>query len=365
MSRYWNEPEYKHGTPAKTGVLLVNLGTPEAPTAQALRPYLKQFLSDPRVVELPKLLWWPILNGIILNTRPAKSAKKYASIWTDAGSPLKIYTQRQVTLLKGWLGVKGHPNLVVDYAMRYGKPSIEDRLNALKSQNCTRILIVPLYPQYAASATGSVMDEVARCMQHWRNVPELRMVRSYHNHSSYIDALAKRVEEHFTQNGRPEKLIMSFHGVPKFHLTKGDPYHCECHVTARLLGERLGLSPSQWQLTFQSRFGRTEWLKPYTQETLEQLAKGGVDRVDVVCPGFASDCLETLEEIAMENRHAFIAAGGKTFHAIPCLNDHPQWISTLGELVESHCADWLANANQDMAKLNEQAARARQAGAQQ
>lgn len=363
MSRFWPEPAHAHATPARIGVLLVNLGTPDAPTASALRPYLKEFLWDPRVVEIPRPLWWLVLHGIILTTRPAKSAAKYAAVWTDEGSPLRAHTEKQVKLLTGWLGEHGARGLVVDHAMRYGNPSIRARLDALRAQGCTRILVLPLYPQFAASTTASAMDEVARCLSHWRNLPELRYLRSFHDHPGYIAALAARIETHFQRAGRPDKLVMSFHGVPRFHLDRGDPYHCECHKTARLLAERLELAADEWMLTFQSRFGRARWLEPYTQASLEALAKSGTRRVDVVCPGFVSDCLETLEEIAMENRDAFLAAGGREFNYIPCLNEAPEWIAALGDLVLRQIGDWLQADADTPATAELRSLRARAQGA--
>ncbi len=340
MARFRPEPEYTHGTPSRTGVVLVNLGTPAAPTAAALRPYLKQFLSDPRVVEIPKPVWWLILNGIILNTRPAKSAEKYASIWTDEGSPLKVHTEKQAKLVAGYLHQDGLPDLQVEWAMRYGAPSIPDTLERMKRGGCTRILVVPLYPQYAASTTASVMDEVADCMRHWRNLPEIRFIRNFHDDPAYIAALAQSVRDHWMENGEADKLVMSFHGVPRRSLDLGDPYHCECYKTARLVADKLGLPPERWQVTFQSRFGKAEWLKPYTEPTLEALAKQGLKRVDLICPGFVSDCLETLEEIALECKAAFLGAGGETFRYIPCLNERHDWIRALTGIVRTHLGHW-------------------------
>ncbi|NMG43481.1 ferrochelatase [Aromatoleum toluvorans] len=363
MARYWPEPAWTHGTPARTGVLLVNLGSPDAPTAAAVRPYLRQFLSDPRVVEIPAPVWWPILNGIILNTRPAKSAAKYATIWMDEGSPLTVHTKRQTKLLAGYLGHRGLADLRVDWAMRYGAPSVPDVLKRMKADGCTRILIVPMYPQYAASTTASVLDEVATCLARWRNQPEIRYVRNFHDHPGYIAALAQSVRDHWMKNGEGDKLIMSFHGVPRRSLDLGDPYHCECHATARLLAAELDLPEDRWQLTFQSRFGKAEWLKPYTQPTLEALARQGTKRVDVLCPGFPADCLETLEEIALECRHAFLSCGGKEFHYIPCLNERNDWINALSGIVRDHLGNWLsrpAAAPQDLAASVQ---RARKAGA--
>jgi len=341
MARYRPEPAYAHGAAARTGILLVNLGTPAAPTAAALRPYLKQFLSDPRVVEIPRLVWWPILNGIILNTRPRKSAEKYASIWTDEGSPLKMHTEKQAKLLAGYLGEGGTDGVEVAWAMRYGAPSVPAALERLKAAGCARILVVPLYPQYAASTTASVMDEVARCLLQWRNLPELRYVRSFADDPGYIAALATSVREHWMKHGAGDLLVMSFHGLPRRSLALGDPYHCECHVTARLLADALELPPERWQLTFQSRFGRAEWLKPYTQPTLEALARKGVGRVEVICPGFVADCVETLEEIALECKTAFLGAGGQAFRYIPCLNERHDWLAALTDLTRSHLGNWL------------------------
>jgi len=363
MPRYLPEPEFRHGTAPRTGVLLVNLGTPEAPTRQALRRYLKEFLSDPRVVEIPRAVWLPLLNGIILNTRPAKSAQKYAAIWTPEGSPLKVHSEKQAKLLRGWVGQSGHADLLVDYAMRYGEPSVDARLSAMKAANCTRLLVVPLYPQYSASTTGSTYDAVARALGRRRNLPELRIVRGFCDRPGYIEALAASVRSHWEARGRPDKLVISFHGLPRFSLDKGDPYHCECHKTARLLAESLGLAPENYLVTFQSRFGRAEWLKPYTQQTLEDLARGGVGRVDVICPGFVSDCLETLEEIALECKSAFLKGGGKEFHYIEALNERPEWIAALGSLVVDQLAGWIGGAGPGPAELAKSAERAKALGA--
>ena len=333
------EPPYTHGQAARTAILLCNLGTPDAPTASALRRYLGEFLSDHRVVEIPKPIWWLILHGIILRTRPAKSAAKYASVWTPEGSPLAVWTSKQATLLRGWLGQAGS-NVLVRHAMRYGNPSIASQLDALKAEGATRILILPLYPQYSAPTTASVFDAVYSWASRVRNVPELRFVNHYHDDPGYIDALARTVKNHWKQHGPPDKLVMSFHGVPARTLQLGDPYHCESHKTARLLAERLGLHKDDYQLTFQSRFGKAKWLEPYTEPTLMALAKAGVGRVDVICPGFTGDCLETLEEINMEAREAFLHAGGKEFHYIPCLNDSTHWITALSHIAQQHLSGW-------------------------
>jgi ferrochelatase len=337
------EPAYRHGSVPKTGLLLVNLGTPDAPTGPALRRYLKQFLWDTRVVEIPRPVWWLILNGIILNTRPKKSAAKYATVWTKDGSPLAVHTAAQAKLVQGYLGGVIRSPLVVAHAMRYGNPSVESVIDRLKAEGCDRILVVPLYPQYAASTTASVCDAVFDSVKRMRHVPGLRFVKHFHDHPKYIAALAASVREHWAQNGRGGKLLMSFHGVPRFHLDRGDPYHCECRKTGRLLAEALDLKPDEWILTFQSRFGKAEWLQPYTQPTLEQMGRDGTERVDVICPGFVADCLETLEEIAVENRDAFIGAGGKQFHYIPCLNERDDWIRALCHIVGENLQGWAAS----------------------
>jgi ferrochelatase len=337
--RFAPEPPHAHGSAARTAVLLVNLGTPQAPEAPAVRRYLAEFLSDPRVVEIPGWVWKPILHGIILRTRPAKSAAKYASIWTPEGSPLKVWTEKQAKLLLGSLGERGH-RVLVRYAMRYGSPSIAAELDALKAARATRILVLPLYPQYSGTTTASVFDAVAQWAQRTRHLPELRFVNRFHDDPRYIEALAQRLLAHWQQHGQPERLVLSFHGVPRRTLTLGDPYHCECQKTARLLGERLALPRDKLLVTFQSRFGRAEWLQPYTVPTLKALAKQGVRRVDVACPGFVSDCLETLEEIAQECRDAFLAAGGGEFRYVPCLNDDPRWIAALATIAQDHLAGW-------------------------
>jgi ferrochelatase len=352
---YQTEPTFTHGTPSATGILLVNLGTPDEPAAPAVRRYLKEFLSDTRVVEIPKAIWWLILNGIILNTRPKKTAKKYAGIWMKEGSPLRVYTARQAQMLRGYLGEIIKSPLRVEYAMRYGNPSIESGIDKLKSANCENILILPLYPQYASSTTGATFDQLARVLMQKRNVPGIRMIRSYHDHPAYIKAVAQNVKAEWMKIGRPnfatDKLLMTFHGLPKFHLDKGDPYHCQCHKTARLIADELGLSKDQFIVTFQSRFGRAEWLQPYTDKTLEALGKKGTRRIDVICPGFGADCLETLEEIADEGRTAFLNAGGSEFQYIPVANDTQAFVSALTEIAREHLVGWVSESwDRDAAK---------------
>jgi ferrochelatase len=357
------EPAFAHGKAAKTAVLLCNLGTPDAPTPAAVRRYLAQFLSDPRVVEIPPLLWWPILHGAILRTRPARSARKYASIWTAAGSPLRTWTDKQALMLGGYLGQRGHP-VLVQSAMRYGQPSIASALDALRKAGAERILVLPLYPQYAASTTASVGDDVASWSRSARNVPELRFVKHYHDEPHYIAALARRISDHWMTHGRPDKLVLSFHGVPRRTLALGDPYHCQCLKTGRLLAERLKLRDGMMTVTFQSRFGKAEWLRPYTEPTLVELARQGVGHVDVMCPGFAADCLETLEEIDQEARAAFLAAGGKEFGYIPCLNDQHEWIAALAGIALKHMQGWDTQATTpDTDALEQQRQRALAAGA--
>jgi ferrochelatase len=361
MSYFLAEPAFRHDQPAGIGVLLINLGTPEAPTAQALKPYLREFLSDRRVVEIPRPIWWLILNGIILQTRPRKSAEKYASIWTLEGSPLRVITERQTQLLREALAAAGPTPIQVEYAMRYGQPSVASVIGKLRAAGCTRLLVLPLYPQYAASSTGSALDAVYGTLSRSRNQPELRVVRSFHDHPGYIAALAGQIEQYWASHGRPEQLVMSFHGVPRRSLELGDPYHCECQKTGRLLAERLGLAAGQYRVTFQSRFGRAEWLKPYTSEAMEELGRNKTRRVDVVCPGFVADCLETLEEIAMENKAIFLNAGGGEYHYIPALNEQPEFIATLRDIVLDHLAGW--GAHVDSEALAQRLQRARAMGA--
>ncbi|ODU07789.1 MAG: ferrochelatase [Rubrivivax sp. SCN 71-131] len=337
--RFRPEPKARRDAPARTALLLVNLGTPEEPSAAALRRYLAEFLADPRVVEIPRLLWRVILHGIILRVRPAKSAAKYRSIWSAQGSPLAVWTTRQAQALQQALQGRGH-RILVRHAMRYGRPAVAEVLDALRGEGATRILVVPLYPQYAGATTGSVADAVHRWALQARRVPELRSIADYHDDAGYLDALAAGIRAHWAREGRGRVLVMSFHGMPARTRELGDPYHDQCRETAAGLAARLGLSPADHRVTFQSRFGRAQWLEPYTEPTLQQLARAGVESVDVVCPGFAADCLETLEEIAQEGRAAFLAAGGKALHYIPCLNDDAAWIDALAALAERHLAGW-------------------------
>ena len=366
MAYYQAEPSRAHGEQPRVGILLANLGTPDAPTAKALRRYLREFLSDPRVIEIPRALWWLILHGIILRLRPRKSAEKYAQIWSKEGSPLLVHTQKQAKLFQGYLSTRINSPFAVEFGMRYGSHSIAEALAKLKAQNCDRILLFPLYPQYAASSTASVMDAAWEVLQRTRDVPAIRSIKHYHGHPAYIAALAQSVRDYWAVNGKPEKIIMRFHGVPRFSLLKGDPYHCECQKSGRLLAEALGLEQHQYMVCFQSRFGRAEWLQPYLAATLVELGRQKLGRVDVVCPGFASDCLETLEEIAMEGKASFIGAGGGEFHYIPALNERDDWIHAMCDIALENLQGWISNdwdkaAAQSM--LQQSSLRARALGA--
>jgi ferrochelatase len=366
---------YTHGQPTGTAVVLLNLGTPEAPTPKALRAYLRQFLSDRRVVEIPPALWLPLLVGVILPIRSKKSAAKYASIWTPEGSPLAMWTAKQAKLLRGYLGNRGHRGVEVAHAMTYGRPSVSEVLDELCTRHVGRVLLLPLYPQYSGTTTAAAFDAVYAWARRTRRLPELRFVNRYHDHPSYIAALADRVHAEWIKLRPPgpgDRVVFSFHGVPRRTLLEGDPYHCECHKTARLLAERLGLHDESYVVTFQSRFGKAEWLKPYTEPTVRALAQQGVERVDVFCPGFTSDHLETLEEIAMEVRDAFFesaeAAGharaSRSFNYLPALNDSDAWIRALADIAEQHLQGWPTRAADDPAARAASAERARALGAE-
>jgi ferrochelatase len=332
---------YPHDTPPTIGILITNLGTPDAPTPSALRRYLNEFLSDPRITEMPRWLWWFILHGIILRIRPARSAGNYQKIWTENGSPLLTISQAQAQALQHALNQHvSNSTITVALGMRYGNPSIANALEQLRQANARQIFILPLYPQYTSSTTGSTFDAVATVLTRWRWLPELRFLTHYHNHPTYIHALISQIQTHWQSTGLPDKILFSFHGIPKRFFIAGDPYYHQCHETARLVAEQLQLPVNQWQVVFQSRFGREEWLKPYLDETLETLGKQKVKRIDVICPGFAADCLETLEEIAQENRQRFLQAGGQTFHYIPALNDNAEHIQALLEIVSQHLQGW-------------------------
>lgn len=330
---------FTHEQPARAGVLLTNLGTPDAPTPAAVRRYLAEFLADTRVVEIPRALWWLILHGVILRTRPARSARNYQKIWTTEGSPLLAISQRQRAALATLLAERHPEPIQVALGMRYGNPSIASALTELRAAGVRRLLILPLYPQYSAATTASTFDAIAAELRTWRWLPELRLITHYHDQDGYLDALADSVRA--ARRVEPaERLLFSFHGLPKRNLLAGDPYYCHCQKTARLVAERLALPPEQWAVAFQSRFGRAEWLQPYTSVLLADWANAGIKRVDVLCPGFAADCLETLEEIAIENRQVFLNAGGEQYRYIPALNDAPGHLRALTELIEQQTGGW-------------------------
>ncbi len=338
--KYQGEPEYRHDSLERLGVLLVNLGTPDAPTPRAVRRYLAEFLWDPRVVEAPRWLWWLVLHGVILRVRPRRSAEAYRKVWTDQGSPLLINSRRQAEALQTELTrqIPGPARVVL--GMRYGHPSISEALQALRSEGCRRLLVLPLYPQYSATTTGSTFDALTEELRRWRWLPELRIVNQYHDDRRYVETIADSIRGSWSERPRSQKLLMSFHGLPRRYLLDGDPYHCQCQKTARLVAQELNLLPDQWAVSFQSRVGREEWLKPYTDHLLKEWAASGVKSVDVVCPGFSADCLETLEEIGEQNRDFFLEAGGEAFHYIPCLNDRPDHIEALAALLLRHAAGW-------------------------
>jgi ferrochelatase len=340
MPSFTGERNYDHGKSGRLGILLSNLGTPDAPEPKALRRYLKEFLSDPRVVELPRPIWWLVLNLIILRTRPSKSAEAYASVWTDEGSPLLAICRRQQAALQKLMDERFEQPPLVGLGMRYGNPSLKSTIDEMLKAGVRRLLVLPLYPQYGSAITASTFDEVTRVLQGYRWLPELRFVTHYYDDPAYIAAVANSIREHWQANGRGDKLVFSFHGIPRQAMLAGDPYYCECLKTARLVAEQLRLEQDRWQVTFQSRLGPAEWLQPYTAATMEELGKAGTRRIDVVCPGFSADCVETLEEIQMENRDIFVEAGGGEFSYIPALNDRADHIEALYDLVVRHASGW-------------------------
>jgi ferrochelatase len=349
--RFWPEPKRaaapaprflpwpKPFTTARVGVLLVNLGTPDAPTAPAIKRYLREFLSDPRVIEIPKLLWWPILNGPILLARPRKLAPRYQSIWMEEGSPLLVYTQRQTAGLRKIFAERGL-DVEVETGMRYGNPSIKSAMMSLRDRGCEHILVVPLYPQYASSTTATIVDAVTQVAARLRDQPAMRFIKRFPTHPSFIKPLGDKIAAYWAEHGRPQKLLMSFHGLPQQCVNMGDPYCKDSYETARALAAHLGLTDDQYLVTFQSRFGPAKWLEPYTEPTVERLAKEGITDIDVVCPGFLADCLETLEEISIEVGETFKHAGGKQFRYISALNDDPAWLVGLADLVQEHLQGW-------------------------
>ena len=354
---------HDHAASERIGVLVTNLGTPDASTTAAVRRYLAEFLADPRVIELPRWLWRLILHGVILRIRPARSAHAYASIWTAQGSPLLVHSRAISDALQARWAVQRPERMAVALGMRYGTPSIADALHALRRARATRIVVLPLYPQYSSATGGSTFDALTRTLSRWRRVPALRFIDHYHDDPGYIRALASSIEAAWSEGGRPDRLLFSFHGLPRRYLEAGDPYHCECHKTARLVAERLGLEPESWRVAFQSRVGREEWLRPYTDETLVEWGGERLDTVDVVCPGFSADCLETLEEIGIQGSKSFTAAGGRRLRYIPALNAGQAHVEALAALVERAIPDWLADPGDDASGLADRSARARSLGA--
>jgi len=340
MSHYQNTEHFDHNEPSRTGILLVNLGTPDAPTPAAVRRYLAEFLSDPRVVESPRWLWWLALHGVILRIRPPRVAKSYQSVWTVEGSPLLAINKKLHHAVQQAVRSQHGDQVVTTLAMTYGNPSIAAGLEALRQQNVQRLIVLPLYPQYSATTTAAVFDAVTSILRQWRWIPETRFINQYHDVPAYIKALAESVKAHWQAQGRAEKLLFSFHGIPQRYHDAGDPYYCHCQKTARLLAEKLELKEGEWQTAFQSRFGREAWLQPYTSETLKGWGSAGIKRVQVICPGFSIDCLETLEEIAHENRQYFIEAGGTDYEYIPALNDTAAHTEALLQLIQQHTQGW-------------------------
>lgn len=339
--KYVNTERTVAGGPDKVGVLITNLGTPDAADRKSLKRYLKEFLSDPRVVEIPRLLWWFILNLVILNIRPSRSAAAYKTVWTERGSPLMFHTQDQADGLRESLAERYGDDIVVDFAMRYGSPGISEVLDRMLAAGVTRLLVMPLYPQYSCATTGSTFDAIAADFTRRRNLPSLKFISRYYDHADYIGALALSIRNFQNEHGTPDKLIFSYHGTPQRYCDKGDPYYCECIHTTQLVAELLDLPADSYMTTFQSRFGREAWLQPYTDETLKALPAEGVHSVQVICPGFSADCLETIEEIGEENREYFMESGGKEYTYIPCLNSDPQHIAVLSQLAEEELAGWL------------------------
>lgn len=355
----YKKKSFLHGSSQKIGVLLVNLGTPDEPTRSGLQRYLKVFLSDQRVVEQPKWLWWPILRFILL-FRSGKSAKLYKSVWKQGDSPLRTYGNALAQKLQTELDQQYSETFLIKLGMNYGHPSIAEALEIIYHKDIRHLVVIPLFPQYSATTTASVFDHVARVLKQWRWIPSLRFLSDYHNHPDYIRAIVASLQPIHTAVTETTKLVFSFHGIPVGYFKNGDPYHCQCHKTARLVAEQLKLPDNRWMVTFQSRFGKKPWLQPYTDMTLQQLPQQGVEHVIVVCPGFANDCLETLEEIDEQNRQIFLKAGGKTFQYIPALNDTPDHVGLLRTIVEQESTHWLEKLSQENVpqKLQQQKTRA-------
>ncbi|WP_217274064.1 ferrochelatase [Shewanella sp. VB17] len=342
MAKYLGlSKDIAHTKRGKTGVVLINLGTPDAPTTLSVRRYLAEFLSDPRVIEIPKLVWMLILHGIILRIRPAKSAELYKQVWTEKGSPLMAITRQQTKKLASYFKENGtdqdvEQDISVDFCMRYGNPSVSDTLKRMHNEGIDKIVVLPLYPQYAAPTTGSVFDAIAKELTSWRYLPSLHFINTYHDHPDFIHALVTSIKHDFEVNGQPQKLVLSYHGMPERNLHLGDPYYCFCMTTTKLVVEQLGLTKDQYIATFQSRFGKAKWLSPYTDETMGKLPGQDIKDIAVVCPAFSADCLETLEEIAEENRLIFEGAGGEKYRYIPALNDTDLHIKMMANLVKPY-----------------------------
>ena len=331
--KFIGEENFKHQNRQKIGVLICNLGTPESYQTKDVRKFLRQFLSDGRVIEIPKIIWWFILNGIILTLRPSKSAKLYKSVWTKEGSPLLVFSKKLIEKLK----LVTNDDCEVELAMRYGNPNMEEALLSLKNKNCRKLIVLPMFPQYSGTTTGSIFDEVTRILSKWRWVPSLNFINSYHDNDYYINALADSVSTHLQKN-TPQKIIFTYHGIPKRNFDLGDPYQCYCQKTTRLVAEKLNLKEDEYMTTFQSRFGPAEWLKPYTSDTMEELPKKGIKNILVVAPAFSVDCLETIEEIDEENKEIFLNSGGQNFTYVPCLNDSDGHVNFLKQLIDKHAS---------------------------
>lgn len=354
-SQYSGRSEFNHGEAPRLGVLLVNLGTPEKPTSQAVRAYLSEFLNDPRVIELSPIKRRLLVHGLILRVRPRRTARLYRSIWTDAGSPLLVQSEKLAEGLRNSLPARLFGPVSVGLGMTYGKPSVLEAVDQLIRGGAERLLVLPLYPQYSGASTGASFDAVARALQKQRWVPDLRFVGKYHSQPRYIEALASTIQQSIKNVGETERLLFSFHSMPRASLLKGDPYFCQCHQTARLVAEAMGLPSSQWDVSFQSRVGRAEWLGPATDEILTGWARGGVASAMVVCPGFAVDCLETLEEVDSRYRSLFLREGGSRFEYVNCLNARPIHVEALTEIIASAASGWseaLASYNRSLVQEN-------------
>jgi ferrochelatase len=338
--RYVSSPDFHRDTAERIGILLVNSGTPDAPEPRAVRAFLKRMLSDPRIVELPRALWLPILHGLVLPLRPARVARKYRRIWSAGGSPLLELSERLRAELTSTLAQRLLAPFSVELGMLYGRPSVPQALTRLRESGAQRILVLPLFPQYCGATTGAVYDQVSAELRRWRWLPELRFVAEYHDQPEYIEALRQSVASHWEERGRTPHLLVSFHGIPERYFREGDPYFCKCQKTARLLAEELMLREGEWSVSFQSRFGAAEWLKPYTSEVLRQMPTRGIREVTVMCPGFAVDCLETLEEIGIENRDVFVRSGGERFEYVPALNARAEHARLLASQIARHCQGW-------------------------